>query len=61
MKTYSTTKKFPIIAGMKFNYDGTTKMNMLQEVGYKVIKFIYDSKEKDCLINEIEIKRVFYI
>jgi hypothetical protein len=31
MKTYKTTKRFPIIAGMPLNGQGSNK---LQEVGY---------------------------
>ena len=60
MKTYSTTKRLPIIAGMQFN-GGSTKTikNKLQIVGYKWVKFIFDSPAKDCLINEFETKRIF--
>lgn len=59
MKTYSKTQKFPIMAGMQFDYKGGTTKNKLKVVGYKWVKFIFDSKEKDCLINEIEVKRKF--
>jgi hypothetical protein len=55
MKTYTTTKRFPIIAGMPLNGQGSNK---LQEVGYYIKKFIYDSPEKDYLIGEKEVKRV---
>lgn len=58
MKTYSTTVKRPINAGMHFTYP-QTKNNKISIVGYKWIKLIYDSPAKDCLINEIEIKRDF--
>lgn len=59
MKTYSTTKKLPIYAAMKFDYKGNTTQNKMSLVGYKWVKFIFDSPSKDCLINEVETKRSF--
>lgn len=59
MQTYSTTKRFPIIAGMQFDYKGGTTKNKMSVVGYRWVKFIFDSKDKDCLIKEYEVKRVF--
>jgi hypothetical protein len=56
MKTYKTVKRFPIIAGMPLDGNGSNK---LREVGYYVKEFIFDSPEKDYLIAEKVIKRVF--
>lgn len=45
---------------MQFNGSATkTINNKLNIVGYKWVKFIYDSPAKDCLINEVETKRIF--
>lgn len=59
----SETKKIPIIAGMPLGKKNDYK---LREVGYKVVKFTYDSinyqngHTDKMLIKEKEIKRVFY-
>lgn len=45
------------MAAMQFTYPGT-KNNKMQVVGYKWVRFFYDSPEKDCLIDQKEIKRV---
>lgn len=55
---HTTTKKSPIYAAMQFTYPGT-KNNKMHVVGYKLVRFFYDSPEKDCLIDEKEIKRSF--
>lgn len=51
-------KKFPLIAGMKYTpTTGEITQSKMSVVGYRWVKFIYDSPAKDCLISEREIKR----
>ena len=47
---YTETKKIPIYAGLK--------QSRINKIGYKIVRFIYDSAMKDHLIYEIEVKRV---
>jgi len=54
MKTYTSYKKVPVYAGML-----NGKMGKIKIVGYDTIKFIFNSKEKDQLIREERIERVF--
>jgi hypothetical protein len=57
------TKKFPIYAGMRFQYkNGNTDKNRIHKVGAYTIEFTYmiypDGDE--VLIGEKEIERVFF-
>ena len=61
MTKYFTDVKSPIIAGMQFCYPkGETINNKLKEVGYDIVRIYYNSPEKDCVIGQKRLKRVFY-
>lgn len=51
---YTDSKKIPIKAGMPFGSNDYK----LRTVGYKIVRFYFDTKEMDCLIGQEEIKRV---
>lgn len=50
-------KRFPIFAGMKFTYPGTTNHRM-KEVGYYIVEFKW-SADGD-LVYQKKVKTVFY-
>lgn len=51
---YIDSKKIPIKAGMPFKSNDYK----IRTIGYKIVRFYFDSEEKDCLIGEEEINRV---
>jgi hypothetical protein len=57
---YYTDVKSPIIAGMKFCYKkGLTSDNKCMQIGYDLVRIYYDTIDKDCVIGQERIKRVF--
>jgi len=49
-----------INAGMEFMYSkGGTKSNKIKKIGYDIVRIFYDTKEKDCVVGQIILKRVF--
>ncbi len=57
---FFTDVKSPIMAGMQFCYTkGKTNNNKMKQVGYDVVRIYYDSAEKDCVVGEKRLKRVF--
>ena len=58
---YFNDVKTPIMAGMQFCYkNGETKNHKLKKVGYDLVRIYFDTKEKDCVVGQQRIKRVFY-
>ena len=49
-------KKVPIYAGMDFKGHS----NRIRKIGYKIIRFVFDNENADCLLTEKEIKRVIF-
>jgi hypothetical protein len=50
--------KSPIVAGMEFTYPGTQKTK-LREIGFDVVRIYFDSPDKDWVIGQKRLKRVF--
>jgi len=58
------TKRFPIYAGMQYNFTGKIIDSKIKKVGYRIVQFTYDvdifenGYEDYCLIDQKEVKRV---
>ena len=61
MTEFYTDVSTPIYAGMKFIYSkGETKSNKIKKIGHDIVRIFYDTKEKDCIVGQKRLKRVFY-
>ena len=55
---FFTDIKVPVMAGMPFSYKFTGCK--IGKIGHDIIRIYYDSIWKDCMVNEVRIKRVLY-
>ena len=61
MTEFYTDVSTPIYAGMEFIYSkGETKNNKTRKIGHDIVRIFYDTKEKDCIVGQKRLKRVFY-
>lgn len=60
MTEFYTDVFTPINAGMEFIYlKGGIKSSKIKKIGYDIIRIYYDTKEKDCVVGQKILKRVF--
>jgi hypothetical protein len=53
--------KSKIKAGMRFCYNrGEITDYKIKTIGYKIIRFYFDTKEKDCTVGQETIKTIFF-